>query len=103
MALIEILDDEARFRQREVTLLDQWEALEGPEPLELRTRDGVREIDHDRLERRLVLVERDQDLPAEGGQGMIEQLQEHTGTSFGERGNAERSAQPSKSLGYQGR
>ena len=48
-----------------------------PQLQERRARARVAKVDDDRLERRLVLVERDQHLPAEGRQGMEVQRERH--------------------------
>jgi hypothetical protein len=75
----EIFDDDARLgNDAAACVVDEHGKLhERPELREISARHGVREIDEVRLERRVVFVKRDENLPASGSERMVVERQRH--------------------------
>jgi len=85
MVLVEILDDDARFRNRTSSgLVTQHRKLaDRPKLQKHRALVRIAEIDELRRERNVVLIQRDQRLPAERRQRMIVERKGHCSLRIG--------------------
>ncbi len=75
----QVLDDDARLRNGHIPCLvmQNRKLADRPDPLEFGARPLAAEVHNVRLERRIILIKSDQDLPAERRQGMKIELQRH--------------------------
>src|SRR5215211_4409706 len=83
---VEVLDNDTRFRDGAISVLQHRELAAGPQRLERRRLRRVHQIDDILLKRRIVLIKRDQRLMAERRQRMEMKGESHAfALGLGER------------------
>jgi len=77
--LLQVLDDDARLGDRAIArrIVQSRHLADRPEPAESRRRFGIAEVHDLLLERRAVLVQRDQDFLTIGGERMEMERERH--------------------------
>jgi len=84
VVLAQIFDDDARLGDRAIprVIAQHGKLADGPNLEEVRAGSFIGEVDDVRLERRFVLIERDERLPAERRQRMEIELERHVSPRF---------------------